>query len=160
VFDSITAVRRDVALSAAVWPIHDRTKFGWPSSSAVSQFFQDARAWATGGYVDALAPMTYFAINDEYCSYSLPTGRSNPDWACLLDDHQTGLSASGTQLYMGLWADLGPDELARQIRLGRAKRVHGFALYSYGPAAAQGLLEALRASVFSAPAAVPRPPRN
>jgi len=160
VFDSITAVRRDVALSAAVWPIHDRSKFGWPSSSAVSQFFQDARAWAGGGYVDVLAPMAYFAINEEYCSYALPTGRSNPDWACLLDDHQTALRATGTQLYMGLWADLGPEELARQIRLGREKRVHGFALYSYGPAAAAGLLEALRGTVFTAPAAVPPPPRN
>jgi uncharacterized lipoprotein YddW (UPF0748 family) len=155
VFDSVTAVRQDVALSAAVWPIHDRTIFGWPSSSAVSQFYQDARAWAAGGYVDVVAPMTYHRINERYCSYSLPGGRTNPDWACLLDDHQAGLRATGAQLYMGLWADYGVDELARQIRLGRAKGVHGFALYSYGPAQAAGLLDALRTTVFTEKAQVP-----
>ncbi|HEV3485145.1 MAG TPA: family 10 glycosylhydrolase, partial [Vicinamibacterales bacterium] len=32
VFDSVTAVRPAVSLSAAVWPIHDRATFGWPSS--------------------------------------------------------------------------------------------------------------------------------
>jgi uncharacterized lipoprotein YddW (UPF0748 family) len=155
VFDSITAVRRDVPLSAAVWPIHDRTTFGWPSSSAVSQFFQDARAWAAGGYVDIVAPMTYHSINKRHCSYALSGGGTNPDWACLLDDHQAGLRTTGTQLYMGLWADHGPDELARQVRLGREKRVHGFSLYSYGPARAAGLFEALRETVFSEPARVP-----
>lgn len=155
VFDSVTAVRHSVTLSAAVWPIHDRAKFGWPSSSAVSQFYQDARAWAAGGYVDALAPMAYFAINDRYCSYSLPEGRTNPDWACLLDDHQAALRSTGGQLYMGLWTDLGAAELARQIRFGREKGVHGFALYSYGPSNAAGLLDALRESVFTEKAQVP-----
>jgi hypothetical protein len=56
---------------------------------------------------------------------------------------------------MGLWADLTPDELARQVRLGREKRTHGFALYSYGPAAKSGLLESLRATVFAEQAQVP-----
>jgi hypothetical protein len=99
--------------------------------------------------------MTYFGINDRYCSYSLPGGRTNPDWACLLDDHQAGLRSTPAQLYMGLWAELGAAELARQIELGRQKRVHGFSLYSYGPARAAGLFEALRESVFSDKAQVP-----
>jgi uncharacterized lipoprotein YddW (UPF0748 family) len=155
VFDSITAVRRDVPLSAAVWPIHDRATFGWPSSSAVSQFFQDARAWAAGGYVDVLAPMTYHRINGHYCTYNLPGRRTNPDWACLLDDHQAGLQSTGAQLYMGLWADYGAEELVRQIRLGREKRVHGFALFSYASAKAAGLFDALRETVFAEKAHVP-----
>jgi uncharacterized lipoprotein YddW (UPF0748 family) len=155
VFDSITAVRREVALSAAAWPIHDRATLGWPSSSAVSQFYQDARAWASGGYVDVLAPMTYHRINERYCSYALPGGGTNPDWACLLDDHQSGLRSTGAQLYMGLWADLGAAELVRQIQLGREKRVHGFSLYSYRPANAAGLFDALRETVFAERAQVP-----
>jgi uncharacterized lipoprotein YddW (UPF0748 family) len=155
VFDSVTAVRPTVVLSAATWPIHDRATFGWPSSSSVSQFFQDARAWAAGGYVDVVAPMTYHQINERYCSYALPGGRTNPDWACLLDDHQAGVQSTGAQLYMGLWADLGAAELGRQVRLGREKRVHGFAVYSYGAANAAGLLEALRDSVFTEKAQVP-----
>jgi uncharacterized lipoprotein YddW (UPF0748 family) len=155
VFDSITAVRQGVALSAAVWPIHDRTTLGWPSSSAVSQFYQDARAWAAGEYIDVVAPMTYHRINEQYCSYVLPDRRTNPDWACLLDDHQSGLRATGTQLYMGLWAELGAAELVRQIELGRNKRVQGFALYSYASAKAGGVLEALGRTVFSQRAQLP-----
>ena len=155
VFDSVNAVRNNVALSAAVWPIHDRTTFGWPSSSAVSQFYQDARAWAAGGYVDVVAPMTYHRINEHYCSYVLPGGRTNPDWACLLDDHQSGLRATSAQLYMGLWAEFGAAELVRQIQLGREKRVHGFSLYSYRPASAAGLFDTLRATVFAEKAQVP-----
>lgn len=155
IFDSITAVRRDIPLSAAVWPIHDRAKFGWPSSSGVAQFFQDARAWAAGGYIDVLAPMTYHRINERYCSYNLPGRRTNPDWACLLDDHQAGLQSTGTQLYMGLWADYGPEELVKQVRLGREKRVHGFALFSYESARNAGLFTALRETVFAEKAQVP-----
>jgi uncharacterized lipoprotein YddW (UPF0748 family) len=155
VFDSITAARLGVALSAAVWPIHDRTTFGWPSSSAVSQFYQDARAWAAGGYIDVVAPMTYHRLNERYCSYVLPGGRTNPDWACLLEDHQSGLRATGAQLYMGLWADFGPAELIRQVELGRAKGIHGFSVYSYGPAKAAGLLDSLRETVFAEKAQVP-----
>jgi uncharacterized lipoprotein YddW (UPF0748 family) len=155
VFDSVTAVRRSVTLSAAAWPIHDRGTFGWPSSSAVSQFYQDARAWAAGGYIDVVAPMAYFAINERYCSYTLPGGRTNPDWACLLDDHQAGLRSTRAQLYMGVWAELGGVELARQVRLGRDKGVHGFSVYSYGSANAAGLLELLRETVFTQKARTP-----
>jgi uncharacterized lipoprotein YddW (UPF0748 family) len=155
VFDSITAVRPTIVLSAAVWPIHDRMTFGWPSSSGVGQFYQDARAWAAGGFVDVLSPMAYFPINERYCSYAFPGGRTNPDWACLLDDHQAGLRSTGAQLYMGLSAELGADEVARQVRIGREKGVHGFALYSYGPANEDGLFEALRRSVFQSKAQIP-----
>jgi uncharacterized lipoprotein YddW (UPF0748 family) len=155
VFDSITAVRRNVALSAAVWPIYDRTTFGWPSSSAVSQFYQDARTWAAGGYVDALAPMAYFAINERYCSYDLAGGRTNPDWACLLDDHRAALASTAAQLYMGVSAELGPAEVVRQVQLGRQRQVPGFSVYSYSSAAAAGLFEYLPATVFGTKAAVP-----
>jgi len=155
VFDSITAVRRGVILSAAVWPIYDRRAFGWPSSSGISDFYQDTRAWAAGRYLDVAAPMAYFRINDEYCSYALPGGRTNPDWACLLDDHQAGLRSTGTQLYVGLWADLGAEELVRQIRLGRQKGVPGFSVYSFAPANTAGVLDVLRETVFTEKAQVP-----
>jgi uncharacterized lipoprotein YddW (UPF0748 family) len=157
VYDSAKAARPGVVVSAAVWPIHDRATFGWPSSSAVSQFFQDARAWAVGGYVDVVAPMTYFAVNEWYCSYDLPSGRTNPDWACLVDDHRAAFERTSAQLYVGLWADLGAAELARQIRLGREKGVQGFALYSYSAAEKAGLFSALAATVFRSGAEVPAP---
>ncbi|MFN2566119.1 MAG: glycoside hydrolase family 10 protein [Gemmatimonadaceae bacterium] len=160
VFDSITSVRPGVSLSAAVWPVHDRTAFGWPSSSGVSQFYQNPRVWASGGYVDVVAPMAYFAINERYCSYNLPGGHTNPDWACLLDDHQTGLRGTRARLYMGLWAELGAEEVARQVRLGREKGVDGFAVYSYASADAAGLFASLPATVFADRAVVPPIVRN
>jgi uncharacterized lipoprotein YddW (UPF0748 family) len=158
VFDSITAVRRGVLLSAAVWPIYDRRAFGWPSSSGVSDFYQDTRAWTAGGYLDVAAPMAYFRINDEYCSYTSSGDSTNPDWACLVDDWGRALRASGRQLYMGVSAELGAEEAVRQMQLGREKGVDGFAVYSYGTAERAGLFTALAASVFTSAAAVPPAP--
>jgi uncharacterized lipoprotein YddW (UPF0748 family) len=159
VFDAITAVRPGIVLSAAVWPIYDRRAFGWPSSSGLQDFSQDTRAWAAGGYLDVAVPMAYFRINDEYCSYRLPRGRTNPDWACLLDEWKRALRPLKAQLYMGLYAELGPAEVARQVQLGREKGVQGFAVYSYASAEQAGLFTALPATVFRARAAVPPAPR-
>jgi uncharacterized lipoprotein YddW (UPF0748 family) len=138
-----------------VWPIYDRRAFGWPSSSGLQDFLQDTRAWATGGYLDVAAPMAYFPINERYCSYQLPARRTNPDWACLLDEWQRGLRATSTQLYMGLYAELGAAAVAREVDLGRARGVNGFAVYSYDAAEKAGLFDALPRTVFRSRAEVP-----
>lgn len=127
VFQAITAVKPRIVLSAAVWPIYNRFKWGWPSSSGLTQYLQDPRAWVAGGYLDVAAPMTYFNINATYCSYTL----NNPDWACLLDDHMGGIDAAGRHTYIAVAANRTTAEIARQITHGRSKGVKGFAFYSY-----------------------------
>lgn len=158
VHDSIRAARPPAVLSAAVWGIYDPTPWGWPSSSGVGQYFQDPRAWAGGGYLDVAVPMTYFAINATYCSYTA----ANPDWACLLDDHLAGIQQpTGRHVYIGIAANRGAAEVERQIQLGRQKGVRGFSVYSYNAAnavpagASENLFGALRRGAFAAPARVP-----
>ena len=156
VHDSIHAVR-PVPLSAAVWPIYDRTRFGWPSSSGSADFYQDTWTWARGGYLDVAVPMTYFYVADQPCTYlrRRPGAEPNPDWMCMVRDHVAGMRPSGRHVYAGILAGLGYDEVARQIRIGRELGVNGFSFYFYSTVAESGLWRRLAEGPFREPAAVP-----
>jgi uncharacterized lipoprotein YddW (UPF0748 family) len=150
--DSINAVRPQAVLSAAVWSIYDRFKWGWPSSTGLQQYFQDTRAWTSGGYLDVAVPMTYFNINANYCSYTA----NNPDWACLLDDHLQGITeASGRHVYIGIGVNRSLAEVEKQILLGREKGVKGFALYSYNEMNSRDRFRLLGEGLFKQPTRVP-----
>jgi uncharacterized lipoprotein YddW (UPF0748 family) len=155
--DSIHAVRR-VPLSAAVWPIYDRDRFGWPSSSGVGKFYQDTWAWAREGYLDAAVPMAYFYVADRRCSYvpRRPGQEPNPDWDCMVDDHVRGMEPTGRHVYAGILAGLPLAEIDRQIRIGRERGVNGFAFYSYSVLAGRGGISFLANGPFREPAAAPR----
>ena len=145
--DSMRAVRANAVLSAAVWGIHEPQP-GWAASSGYSQYFQDPRAWARDGYLDVAVPMTYFR--------SAPAECVGVDWGCLLDDHLRGIqAATGTPVYIGVQAAFGVDEVDRQITLGRARGVRGFAFYSWS-ALTPALRDALRTGAFAGAAEVPR----
>ncbi len=155
--DSIHAVRR-VPLSAAVWPIYDRTRFGWPSSSGVGQFYQDTWEWARGGYLDVAVPMSYFYVADERCSYR-PRRRGlepNPDWDCMVADHVAGMRPTGRHVYAGILAGLGAEEMARQVRIGRQRGVNGFSFYFYGSLNELNAWSFLGNGIFREPAVPPR----
>jgi uncharacterized lipoprotein YddW (UPF0748 family) len=145
--DSVRAARPAARLSAAVWGIH-RDLWGWNSSHGFGQYLQDPRAWAAGGYLDVAVPMTYYAIHATRCGFA--------DWACLLDDHLAGIQATtGVPVFIGIGASRGATEVTAQIRLGRARGVRGFALYSYGAVDAAGLWSVLAADVFAQAATAP-----
>ena len=156
--DSIQSVRR-VPLSAAVWPIYQRERFGWAaSSSGVAQFFQDTWGWARGGYLDVAVPMTYFYVAEERCSYrprrqGLPP---NPDWDCMVADHVEGLRPTGRHLYAAVLSSLPHAEIARQVRIGRGHGVNGFSFYSYSTLLRNNGFAYLGSGPFREPAAVPR----
>jgi len=157
--DSINAVRH-VPLSAAVWPIYDRTRFGWPSSSGVGEFYQDTWGWASAGDLDVAAPMTYFYVAERPCSY-VPrrTGQEpNPDWACMVADHVSGMRPTGRHVYAAILAGLPFGEMEKQIRMGRERGVNGFAVYSYGALQETGAWRMLGSGPFREPAAVPKMP--
>jgi uncharacterized lipoprotein YddW (UPF0748 family) len=159
VHDSIRAVRA-VPLSAAVWPIYDRERFGWPSSSGVAQFFQDTWGWAGEGALDVAVPMTYFYVAERPCSYlpRRPGLEPNPDWACMVADHVAGMKPTGRYVYAGILAGLPFSEVEKQIRMGRERGVNGFSIYSYGALQEVGLWRMLAEGPFREPAAVPRMP--
>jgi uncharacterized lipoprotein YddW (UPF0748 family) len=152
VYDAITAVRPNVVLSAAVWPIYNRLKWGWSSSSGVNQYWQDPRAWGNGGYLDVQVPMTYFNVNASYCSYT----SNNPDWRCLLDDHVDNFDAvNGRHTYISIGANREFAHYTQQITLGRAKGVKGFAFYSYNEMNSRNRWPTLGNGLFKRPATVP-----
>lgn len=151
IFQAITAVKPRIVLSAAVWPIYNRFKWGWPSSSGLNQYLQDPRAWVAGGYLDVAVPMTYFNINSTYCSYIF----NNPDWHCLLDDHLGGIDAAGRHTYISVAANRTATEMARQINLGRSKGVKGFAFYSHNTMQSGSRWSLLGDGLFSWKASVP-----
>jgi uncharacterized lipoprotein YddW (UPF0748 family) len=158
--DSIHSVRK-VPLSAAVWPIYDRTRLGWAaSSSGVAQFFQDTWGWASGGYLDVAVPMTYFYVADERCSYR-PRRRGqepNPDWDCMIADHVAGMRPSGRHVYAGVLPGLGRDEIVKQVRIGRQHGVNGFSFYFYSALANMNAWAFLGDGVFRELAVPPAMP--
>jgi uncharacterized lipoprotein YddW (UPF0748 family) len=155
--DSIHAVRR-VPLSAAVWPIYDRDRFGWPSSSGIAQFFQHTWGWAREGYLDVAVPMTYFRVANERCSYRpFHAGEEpNPDWDCMIADHVAGMRPTGRHVYAGVLPGLGRDEIVRQVRIGRQHGVNGFSFYFYSALANMNAWAFLGDGVFREPAVPPR----
>jgi len=156
VHDSIRAVRA-VPLSAAVWPIYDRERFGWPSSSGVGEFFQDTWGWAREGKLDVAVPMTYFWTTETPCTYlpRRPGEEPNPDWMCMVRDHVGGLHAAGRHLYAGIRATLPRAEVDKEIRVGRELGVDGFSFYFYSTFAENGLWSYLANGPFAEPAQVP-----
>ena len=156
--DSINAARPGLPLSAAVWPIYDRRTFAWAaSSSGVSQFFQDPRAWAREGYLDVAAPMTYFTLAEQRCTYR----PNNPDWLCLMEEQVQGMQEQiGRHLYVGI-APAMPQrktiaEVESQVLLARQRGAKGLVFWSYGDVERLRLWEPLRQGVFRERAAVPR----
>ena len=155
VHDAVRAVKPRVVLSAATWSIYNKDKWGWPSSTGLQQYSQDPRAWGRGGYLDVNVPMTYFNINQSYCSYTA----NNPDWACLLDDHMEGFDrATGRHTYIAIGANRAFGEYERQIALGRQKGVKGFAFYSYNEMNVRARWTLLGDGLFREPASVPHMP--
>jgi uncharacterized lipoprotein YddW (UPF0748 family) len=60
IHDAIAEVKPQAKLSAAVWGIHTRLP-NCSTSEGISDYYQDSWAWAEGGYIEALAPMIYWA---------------------------------------------------------------------------------------------------
>jgi len=144
--DSLALAKPAAVLSAAVWGIY-QDKWGWNSSKGYDQYFQDPRAWMAAGTLDVAVPMIYWKIQGTYCAFT--------DWHCLVDDHLAGFQSSGRHAYMGMNAQLGADEMVKQVALGRERGVKGFSVFSYGSARSAGLFTALANGVFRLPARVP-----
>lgn len=145
--DSLTAARPKAVLSAAVWGIWKNT--AWSGvSQGYSQYFQDPRDWMNNDRsLDVAVPMTYWSIKSGYCD--------RLDWLCLLDDHVAGFKPSGRHVYIGMNAELGADEMIKQIERGRDRGAQGFSVFSYGSAKSTGLFDRLADGVFRLPARIP-----
>jgi uncharacterized lipoprotein YddW (UPF0748 family) len=149
-YDSVTAVKPSLVLSAAVWGVYD-DKWNWKTQRGLEDLMQDPRAWAKNGYLDVLVPMTYFRIKPVLCAHA--------DWTCLLFDHvEGGERRTGRQMYIGIDASKGADQIVKQITLARAGGATGMAVFSFSAADRAGVWPLLTAGVFAEQAAVPPMP--
>jgi uncharacterized lipoprotein YddW (UPF0748 family) len=149
-FAAMTAVNPALVLSAALWPIY-RDRWAWNSSEGADWFYQDPYAWASGGYLDVAVPMTYDPITPTFCERA--------DWACLVPDHVAGIQEElNRHVYASVAARNGPDEMEREILLGREIGVAGFSIYSYRSVEDAGMWSRLGTGLFAEPAEVPSQP--
>lgn len=148
-YDSVTAVKPNLPLSAAVWGIYF-DKWQWKTLAGTTDLMQDSRAWAKDGYMDVLVPMTYSRIKE-------PCARI--DWGCMLDEQLKGSeSETGRQMYIGIDASKGAREVVNQIRMARSRGATGMAVFSYSALADVRGFALLGSTVFSEPAPVPAMP--
>ena len=148
-FDSVTAIKPHLVLSAAVWGIY-YDKWHWKTLAGKTDLMQDYRSWARNGFMDVLVPMTYYRIKD-YCS--------RIDWGCTLDEHLQGDERdTGRQMYVGIDASKGAREIVNQIRLARGRGATGFAIFSFTDAENSRVFPLLEAGVFADRASVPGMP--
>jgi len=148
-FDSVTAIKPGLVLSAAVWGIY-YDKWNWKTLAGKTDLMQDYRSWAKNGFMDVLVPMTYYRIKD-YCS--------RIDWGCTLDEHLQGDERdTGRQMYVGIDASKGAREIVNQIRLARRKGATGFAIFSFTDAENSRVFPLLEAGVFADRATIPEMP--
>jgi hypothetical protein len=95
--------------------------------------------------------MTYFRIKPVLCAHA--------DWTCLLFDHvEGGERRTGRQMYIGIDASKGADQIVKQITLARAGGATGMAVFSFSAADRAGVWPLLTAGVFAEQAAVPPMP--
>jgi len=145
--DSVRAVRPELVMSAAVWGIYEDV-WNWRTLAGAKDLMQDSRAWARGGYVDVLVPMTYSRIKGVRCA--------RIDWNCMLDEHIEGDERqTGRQMYIGIDASKGAREILNQVRLAQRRGVTGMAIFSFTDADNARVWGLLRSGPFAVPASVP-----
>ncbi len=139
----------DLWLSAAVWPVY-RDYWGWGVNQGYSFYYQDSKAWLSGGYADAIMPMIYPS------SYNCPDNSfwTQGVWQTLVIDFQA--SASGRYVVPGIGTGYCSfNEIEARINMARSIGTAGHALFSYGGLLANGYFDDLAAGPYAAPAFVP-----
>ncbi len=145
-YDSVTAVKPRLVLSAAVWGIYF-DKWQWKTLAGSTELMQDSRAWARNGYMDVLVPMTYSRIKD-HCA--------RIDWICMLEEHlDGGERQTGRQMYIGIDASKGAREVVNQIRAARSRSATGMAVFSFTDADNARVWPLLQSGVFAEKAKIP-----
>jgi hypothetical protein len=129
VYDAVRAVDPSMVLSAAVFPGY-KPRTGWAAQWSFTDLFQDPQAWVEGGYLDVEVPMNYPASATS-ASWTVKAYCSNTDWTCVMDDHIRRIEGAGRQVYVGVGAIRGWDEMKRQIDLAHDRAITGMSVYSF-----------------------------
>jgi len=149
--DSLSAARRGLPLSAAVWGVYRNTR-GWTGVAyGYDTRFQDSRGWLDAGIIDVIVPMIYWPIGEVY--------GDRLDFAALADEFA---ASPGTgRVYIGMGGDYPPDnfcsgcDVVRQIYRARQAGAAGVSLFSGQVVRYAHLWAPLRAGPFKARVPVP-----
>jgi uncharacterized lipoprotein YddW (UPF0748 family) len=132
-------------LSAGVWPYY-QNKWGWQVSTGYDDYYQDSKGWLAEGIVDAIAPMMYGSLADQFDA-----------WQILLADFLADRHAR--HVYPGIGTDYETFEaIAQRIEAARQAGAPGHALFSLGPLLERGYLGQLAAGPYARAAALPKKP--
>lgn len=140
---------RKLWLSAAVWPIYI-DYWGWGGSQGYSNYYQDSKAWVSGGYIDSISPMIYPAV------FNCPDNSfwTQERWQTLAADFQA--SSGGRYILPGIGAAYCSfDEISTRIEMARAVGTAGHALFSYSALLANNYFDDLAAGPYATAAVVP-----
>lgn len=145
VYQQTTALRPHLWVSAAVWPYY-LDQWGWGLSEGYADYYQDSKGWLALGVVDAIAPMLYGGVCDDF-----------DRWRILMQDFVA--SAAGRHVYPGVgsgYADF--DAIAARIRAARDAGAAGQVLFSYGELNRRGYWDDLANGPYAVPVVPPPPP--
>lgn len=151
-YEELVPMKPELWLTAAVWPLH-RDIYGWGVSSGYDSYYQDSKAWLSGGYIDSVSPMIYTGSPD--CSR--PYFWTRDRWAMLVADFQGDRNGRFVIPGMGVNYCTADDfaEIVARIETARAEGTAGHAIFSYSGLLAKAYFDDLAAGPYAVPARVP-----
>lgn len=154
-YEDLIPLNPDLWLSAAVWPVY-KDDYGWGVSSAYDTYYQDPKAWLSGGYIDSVSPMIY--TGSPNCDK--PYFWTKERWATLVSDYLAG--SGGRYVIPGIGVDYctADDfaEIEARIELAREAGTAGHAIFSYKSLLLGDYFDKLANGPYAIPAKVPQLP--
>jgi len=140
--DETHALRPEVLVSAAVWPLYVDV-WGWGASEGYSDYYQDSKAWLISGAVDAIAPMLYGGSADDLAR-----------WQVLMEDFAATPAAG--DVYPGIggnYADFAA--ISTRIEATRLAGTGGHVIFSYSGVDIKAYWDDLANGSYKIPAVLP-----
>ena len=151
-YELVTATDPSLWLTSTTWPVY-RDEWGWGVSSGFDTYYQDAKAWLQGAYIDGIVPMIYTGTPD--CSR--PYFWTRQRWEVLVEDYQA--SSNGRFVIGGIGTAFCTTndfaEIEARIGSARASGLAGHAIFSYRGLADKGYFDDLAAGPYASPATLP-----
>ena len=141
---------RTLWLSAAVWHTYI-DYWGWGYSEGFHDYYQDSKAWMSGGYIDSISPMLYSGTDKDSATGNFRQER----WYALVENFQQDrgggfvLPGIGTNHYSSF------SEIEARINMARSLGTAGHIIFSYGGLEQLAYFDDLANGPYSEPAAVP-----
>jgi uncharacterized lipoprotein YddW (UPF0748 family) len=157
IYQAVKAIKPDLWVSAAVWPIHiQRAEWGWSQTARQGyyDYYQDSKAWLASDTMDSISPMIYPA---EYKKCPDESFWSLDKFSTLVADFQA--DNHGRFVIPGIGSGYCTfDEIEARIAITRQAGTAGHALFAYHGLLVNGYFDDLKAGPYAETAVVPSLP--